>query len=140
MTLPNTFVFVLALVVAGNVVLGWIIYDLRRQHRALASSLDTTDKNSRLSLAKLANTTTEHSKRLVDLAASSPAALPVLGAQVAELAEAVERLRKTHQRFAGRVSEELWREAAPDNAPPTLDRDALRREHASAIMPAGLRK
>lgn len=81
-------VFALVFVVGVSVIVGWTISDLRRQVLAQASSLDIWVKNFKPELAKLA------------------AASPVkLAAEVAELSEAVERLRRTHQRFAGRFDQ-----------------------------------
>jgi len=76
-------------------------------------------------------------KRIEDLEKDAPHSLAV---QVAELADAVARLTRTHQRFAGRFDQYVKQDAMPDNGPPTLDRDALRREHAGAIMPAGIKR
>ena len=137
MDAASIFAFVLALVVAGNVALAWIIYDTRRRTLGTASSLSTIAS----AFAKWRDTLTQKqsalSAKLAEVEAQSPLEL---GVKVVELTEAVERLRKTHQKFAGRISQELGADARPDNAPPTLDRDALRREHASAMIPAGLKR
>lgn len=137
MDAASIFAFVLALVVAANVALAWIIYDLRRQTQATASSLSTIAS----AFAKWRDRLTEQSAKLSSKLAEVEAQSPLeLGVKVVELSEAVERLRKTHQKFAGRISQELGTDHRPDNAPPTLDRDALRREHASAMIPAGLKR
>lgn len=137
METSSIFAFVLALLVAGNVALAWIIYDLKRQTQATASSLSTIAS----AFAKWRDRLTEQSAKLSSKLAEVEAQSPLeLGVKVVELSEAVERLRKTHQKFAGRISQELGGDPRPDNAPPTLDRDALRREHASAMIPAGLKR
>jgi hypothetical protein len=137
MDAASIFAFVLALVVAGNVALAWIIYGLKQETRATASSLSTIAS----AFAKWRDRLTEQSAKLSSKLAEVEAQSPLeLGVKVVELSEAVERLRKTHQKFAGRVSQELGADPRPDNNPPTLDRDALRREHASAMIPAGLKR
>jgi hypothetical protein len=137
MDAASIFAFVLALVVAGNVALAWIIYVTRREMRGTASSLSTIAS----AFAKWRDRLTEQSAKLSSKLAEVEAQSPLeLGVKVVELAEAVERLRKTHQKFAGRISQELGTDARPDNAPPTLDSDALRREHASSMIPMGLKR
>lgn len=137
MIIENIFVFVLALVVGGSVALAWIIFALRREVQERASSLATfvsaLQKASRTHAEQIA----QISSKLPGLQASSP---PAIAARVEELAEALERLRMTHQRFAGRVSQHMGADPRPDNAPPTVDRDALRREHAASIMPTGTKR
>jgi hypothetical protein len=137
METSSIFAFVLALLVAGNVALAWIIYATRREMQGTASSLSTIASAFAKWRDRLTQLQSEHSAKLVELAAQSPVEL---GVRVVELADAVERLRKTHQRFAGRVSQELGADPRPDNSPPTIDRDELRRAHAKDIMPAGVRK
>lgn len=136
MELPNIYVFVLALLVAGNAALGWIIYDLKRQTRATASSLDTIATAFAKWRDRLTLKQTELGGQLVEVKAQSPLQLSV---EVAELKDAVARLAKTHQRFAGRFDRQMA-DAAPDNGPPTLSRDDLRREHAASILPAGVKR
>lgn len=85
------FAFALVLVVAGSVALVWIISDLKQRTRALESSLSTCVSSCAKQLA-----------RLVVVEKQSPI---TLAAKVDELSEAVERLRKTHQRFAGRFDQ-----------------------------------
>lgn len=137
MDAASIFAFVLALVVAENVALAWIIYGLKQETRATASSLSTIAS----AFAKWRDRLTEQSAKLSSKLAEVEAQSPLeLGVKVVELTEAVERLRKTHQKFAGRVSQQLGEDGRPDNAPPTLTRDDLRREHASAMIPAGLKR
>lgn len=137
METSSIFAFVLALLVVGNVALAWIISDRRRETQAVALWRSTIDKRLSEYGAKWNAELMKIREKLHAVEAQSPVEL---GIRVVELADAVERLRKTHQRFAGRVSQELGGDPRPDNSPPTLDRDALRREHASAMIPAGLKR
>lgn len=137
MQTSNIFVFVLALLVAGNAALAWIIYETRRETKATASSLSTIASAFAKWRDRLTQLHSETSAKLAEVEAQSPLEL---GVKVVELSEAVERLRKTHQKFAGRISQELGTDHRPDNAPPTIDRDELRRAHAKDIMPAGLKR
>lgn len=135
MDAASIFAFVLALVVAENVALAWIIYGLRQQTQATASSLSTIAS----AFAKWRDRLTEQSAKLSSKLAEVEAQSPLeLGVKVVELSEAVERLRKTHQKFAGRISQELGAENHADA--PSSDRERLRREHASAMIPAGLKR
>lgn len=140
MDAASIFAFVLALVVAANVALAWIIYDLRRQTQATASSLSTIAS----AFAKWRDRLTEQSAKLSSKLAEVEAQSPLeLGVRVVELSEAVERLRKTHQKFAGRISQELGAENPVNVAhadAPSSDRERLRREHAAAMIPAGLKR
>ena len=133
----NIFVFVLALLVAGNVALAWIISDRRRETQAVALWRSTIDKKLNDYGAKWNAELARIREKLHVVEAQSPVEL---GIKVVELSEAVERLRKTHQKFAGRISQELGADPRPDNAPPSIDREELRRQHAKDIMPTGIRK
>lgn len=126
MTSENISVFALVLVVAECAALVWIIYTLKAETRAQASWRSTYE-----------NAVRSLRVRLDSVEKQSPTELAV---QVVELRDAVARLAKTQQRFQGRFDQYMAPEARPDNSPPTLDRDALRREHASSIMPVGTRK
>lgn len=136
METSSIFAFVLALVVAGNVALAWIIYVLQRETRERVSRLSTTASEWAKRIVKQGSELERITSRLAAVEGQSPVEL---GVRVVELADAVERLRKTHQRFAGRISQELGTDGERPSQAPT-DRDALRREHASSIMPAGVRK
>lgn len=137
MILENIFVFVLALVAFGCVALGWTIFDLKRQMRDAESSRSTTVSGCVESLRRLTATLKEHGAKLAELEAQSPVEL---GTRVVELSEAVERLRRTHQRFAGRVSQELSQQDQDAAQVEVVDRNELRRAHAKEIMPAGLKR
>ncbi|HEY3494396.1 MAG TPA: hypothetical protein VGK73_06910 [Polyangiaceae bacterium] len=128
----STFVFALALAAGGLVALAWIIFDQRAERRATAlwrSTYESFVRNLR--------------SRLDAVEKQTPTALAV---EVVELRDAVARLAKTQQRFQGRFDQYVSPDPRPDNSPPTdpratfVDRDALRREHAKDIMPAGIRK
>jgi len=126
MTFESIFAFVLVLVAASVGVLAWNIFDLRAQSRAMASWRSTYESYAKSLREKL-----DAARR------ESPVEL---AARVVELGDAVARLAKTQQRFQGRFDQYVNPDARPDNSPPTLDRDALRRANAEAIMPAGIRK
>lgn len=72
------------------------------------------------------------------------ASSPQLDARVDELTESLERLRMTHQRFAGRVSQFIGAKEAELQQNPLGgglgDRDQLRAQHAQSIMPPGIRR
>lgn len=126
MTVENIFVFALVGLVATSAAVVWLIFDLRQQARTQAlwrSTYESFTKQLRI--------------RLADVEKQSPVAL---AAQVAELSDAVSRLSKVQQRFQGRFDQYVHAEAMPDNAPPTIDRDALRRAHADDILPVGVRR
>lgn len=91
----STFVFALVLVAAGLVALAWIIFDLKRQHRELDSWRSTS-----------ANVLQSFDKRLSECEKDAPASL---AARVEELADAVNRLKLTHRRFAGRFDQYVSR-------------------------------
>lgn len=122
----NIFGFVLVLVAAECVALVWIIFSLRqatREQGSWTSTYATVIKNLR--------------QRLDNVEKEAPTTLAL---EVVELRDAVARLRLTHQRFAGRFDQYVKQDSMPDKAPPPLDRDALRREHANTIMPAGVKR
>lgn len=87
----STFAFVLVLVVAACVALAWIIFDLRRENRELASWRSTN-----------ANVLKNYAQRLAACEKEAPHSL---AAEVAELSDAVRRLKLTHTRFAGRFDQ-----------------------------------
>jgi len=121
----SIFAFVLVLVVAECAALVWIIYAHRQQTRAAVSwQLNVANVCKRLR------------ERLDVVEKTTPMALAV---EVVELRDAVARLAKTQQRFQGRFDQYVH-EPGPDNAPPTLTRDELRREHAASIMPTGVKR
>lgn len=137
MTIESTFVFVLVLTAVGCAALASVILWANRQTSRVLSLVDTSRSESARLWQKLDARTLQHSAKLQELAAQTPVALL---ARVDELAEDVERLRLTHQRFAGRFAQYVKDDARPDNSPPTLDREQLRRENAASIMPPGIRK
>jgi len=92
----DTYAFALVLVAASCVVAVWRTFELWRKVQALASSLDRRHESYAMDSRATEN-------RLSKLEQQSSVAL---GARVDELSEAVERLRKTHQRFAGRFHAE----------------------------------
>lgn len=93
----DIYAFALVLSAAACVALAWIIFDTRKRLRAASSSAGMNTKI-------LVQRCDALEKRLTASEKLSPVAL---GAQVVELSEAVERLRKTQQRFAGRVDQAL---------------------------------
>lgn len=95
----NIYAFALVLSAVALVALAWITFDTRKQLRAASSSAGMTAKSCTLLVSAL-------TKRVDEIEKKSPVAL---GAEVAELSEAVDRLRKTQQRFAGRVDQTLGR-------------------------------
>lgn len=99
MTFESIFAFALVLLVAGNVALAWITFDLRQQVRAQASQHGTHERRF-----------TTYAVKLGELQKTSPVNL---AAEVAALAEAVARLRDTQRRFAGRVDQRLGRVSTP---------------------------
>lgn len=140
MEISSIFVFVLALLVVGNVALAWIISDRRRETQAVALWRSTIDKRLSEYGAKWNAELLKIRAKLDAVEAQSPLEL---GVKVVELSEAVERLRKTHQKFAGRISQELGAADIPDSAitgGTPAQRDELRRQHARDIMPAGLKR
>lgn len=136
MTSDTVLGLVLALLCAAWGVLAWNLYQLRGDVRAAQSSLTSIANAFAKWRERLTTELGAHGKKLAELEEQSPVEL---GARVVELTEAVERLRKTQQRFAGRFAQELA-DPRPDNAPPTIDRDELRRAHAKDIIPAGLKR
>lgn len=100
----NIYVFALVLSVAACAALAWITFDTRKRLRDVSSSSAMTAKSSTMLCNALV-------KRVETVEKQSPVAL---GAQVAELSEAVDRLRKTHQRFAGRIDRERQLEEEPE--------------------------
>lgn len=106
----NIYAFALALSVAALAALVWITFDTRKRLRDVSSSAGMSAKSSTLLCNALV-------KRVETIEKQSPVAL---GAQVAELSEAVDRLRKTQMRFAGRIDRERQLErdvAEPDDGP-----------------------
>lgn len=91
MIFDSIFACVLALVAVACVALAWIIFDLRREQQDFKSLLSTNASALRSCAAKLA-----------DVEKQTPTALVE---RVGELSEAVERLRLTHRRFAGRFDQ-----------------------------------
>ncbi len=116
----NILLFVLVLVAAGSVALVWIIFDLKRETRDVASRAST-----------YANVVKNWHAKLAEIEKQSPTQL---AAQVAELSDAVARLAATHRRFAGRFDQYV-KEPADDKLP---TRDELRREHAGRMIPPGI--
>lgn len=133
----SIFAFALVLTAAACVALGWSIYRAHKASQIVRSLLDTSRKDCDRRYVTAARKIDELSSQQRELAARTPVALL---ARVDELAEDVERLRLTHQRFAGRFAQYVKDDSRPDNAPPTLDREALRRTHAHAILPAGVKR
>lgn len=124
MTSGSIFGFVLALVVAQCAAIVWLIFETQAEKRAgrlWRSTYESVCKNLR--------------EKFGELQQQSPTELAV---RVAELDDAVKRLAKTHQRFAGRFDQYVHEDSRPDNSPPTLDRDALRRANAGSIVPPGV--
>lgn len=93
MTLANIFGFALVLHAGVTVALVWTIFGLKQRLLALELQRSTTASNFVKAFTKLG-----------ELQKQSPT---VLAAKVEELSEAVERLRLTHQRFAGRIDQKL---------------------------------
>lgn len=91
--LESIFGFVLALCVVENGVLAWIIYSLRTRTQVLESHGST-----------LSSALATFKRRLELVEKQSPTELAT---KVAALDEGVARLARTHQRFAGRVSQQL---------------------------------
>jgi hypothetical protein len=98
-------VFALVLGVVSCAAAVWRTWTLRRDMSALGSSLATTQKHFGSRYATL-------SADVEKLKGQSPVAL---AARVDELTEAVERQRRTHQRFAGRIDQRLGAPALRDN-------------------------
>lgn len=136
MTSGSIFVFALALIAFVGGAAWWTIW-LTRRLSDVRSWISTLQSDWSKRYVTSARKIEEISSKLPALEASAPAAL---AARVDELAEALERLRMTHQRFAGRVSQFMGHDPRPDNSPPTLDREELKRAHAASIMPPGIRK
>src|SRR5262245_5937044 len=111
MTFDSIFGFVLVLVVVGNAGLAWTIYATRRETRAQALRLATCAKNLVDLGSKSSNAIAKMREAQLALERQSPT---TLGAQVAELSDAVERLRKTQQRFAGRFDRQMGHEREPE--------------------------
>lgn len=99
------FGYVLALVVAENVVLAWIIYDLVRRARVLESATSTSGNVLRSYITRLVT---------VEKLATATSSTALLG-RVDELSEAVAKLADTHRKFAGRMDRryQLEQDAQP---------------------------
>jgi hypothetical protein len=91
MTDAAIFVFALVLLAGTNVGLGSLIYATRREARATRSIVD-----------KWRQAWPAFAERLKNVEKQSPT---TLAAEVAELSEAVARLKATHQRFQGRFDQ-----------------------------------
>lgn len=104
MIYANTFVSVLALVVAASVALVWTISS--RRTRALESQLSTTQSNLKALVAKLVDA----QRSISDLKSTAPTAL---AAEVVALREAVSKLADTQRRFQGRFDARMGGARAP---------------------------
>ena len=122
----DTFVFALVFAAGVSVAGVWIIW------LTLAARVNSWTTTQRAYFDRQHQTIAKHNaqmtERLKELEGSSPVKL---AAELAELSEAVERLRLTHQRFAGRVSQRLSSQAEDDkqNETPEQTRARLRAEH-----------
>lgn len=95
MTLANIFVFVLAWLAVDSVALAWIIYATRQE-----------SKTTRSSVAQLRHAYATFGSKLATVEKQSPTKLAV---EVADLADAVSRLRAMQQRFQGRFDQKMGR-------------------------------